>query len=210
MNEATSHIELCNPTSTAVIVIDKQRGYLFPEGEAKDIFGRDDEAVNQKIAAIDEFIEVARTAHVPIIWTQMVENVDESPANLIIRMKGDVLSHVINSGDATFEIVGSKPQPQDKVIVKYRYDAFIGTDLDDYLKAHNIKTLILVGYFTSRCLLATGFVGSGIGYNILVPEDLTDVSPNRKTELPVAFAVIASVIGFLVPSNDIVNYWQNK
>src|SRR3546814_19018744 len=40
-------------------------------------------------------------------------------------------------------------------VVKTRDDAFLGTQLEDLLRAHGIRTLVMVGVSTQSCIAAT-------------------------------------------------------
>jgi nicotinamidase-related amidase len=58
-------------------------------------------------------------------------------------------------------------------IVKHAASAFVGTDLADWLTAHAIDTITIVGYMTHNCDAATIYQAAHAGWNV---EFLTDAS----------------------------------
>jgi nicotinamidase-related amidase len=63
------------------------------------------------------------------------------------------------------------PHPDDIVITKHRIGAFTGTDLDMFLRAKEIDTLILMGIATSGVVLATLLQASDADYRVIVAKD---------------------------------------
>ncbi len=64
-----------------------------------------------------------------------------------------------------------KPADHEPVIGKHRVNAFFGTDLSIVLGAHDIHTLILLGFATSGVVLSTVRYASDADYRVIVVED---------------------------------------
>jgi nicotinamidase-related amidase len=64
-----------------------------------------------------------------------------------------------------------KPQGEEPAVSKHRVGAFHGTDLDMILRAHDINTLILLGYATSGVVLSTTRYASDADYRLIIVED---------------------------------------
>jgi nicotinamidase-related amidase len=64
-----------------------------------------------------------------------------------------------------------KPQKNDFVIHKRRYDSFFGTELDMLLRELKVDTVVLVGLVTEICIQNTAAGAFYRGYHIIVPED---------------------------------------
>lgn len=64
-----------------------------------------------------------------------------------------------------------KPQKNDFVVHKRRYNSFFGTDLDTLLRELKVDTVILVGLVTEICIQNTAAGAFFHGYRIIVPED---------------------------------------
>jgi len=192
-----------NNTNTALIVIDKQVGYMgdgdylgIPfKGEVND-FG-------VHVAAIDSYIERCRLAGLKVIWTKMTEDPKVSPQNIAAKMLATGTPSITSPGSKSYDFVGNVPLNNEKVVEKQYYDAFAQTDLDSYLKENGITTVILVGGFASRCVLGTAFGANGYGYNVIVAEDLVANPVRMKHEIPVAMGIISSILGYVLPHERI-------
>ena len=63
------------------------------------------------------------------------------------------------------------PAEGEPVIGKHRVNAFFGTDLSIVLGAHNVDTLILLGFATSGVVLSTTRYAADADYRVIVVED---------------------------------------
>jgi len=64
-----------------------------------------------------------------------------------------------------------KPIEGEKVISKNEINAFLETDLDEYLKSNNIKNIVLVGMQTHMCLEGGTRAAHDLGYSCTVIHD---------------------------------------
>lgn len=98
------------------------------------------------------------------------------------REKQFPVFHVIHSSkDPNSELHESKPgfamldqfKPQDNepLIIKEVNSAFIGTDLDERLKAQGISTLIIAGLTTNHCVSTTTRMAGNFGYRVYLVGD---------------------------------------
>lgn len=66
-------------------------------------------------------------------------------------------------------------QPSDYVLTKKRVGAFVGTQLDSYLRGQGVTQIFLVGIATSGGVEATGRSAYDLGYNVVyVVDAMTD------------------------------------
>ncbi|MCD5003673.1 cysteine hydrolase [Enterococcus saccharolyticus] len=65
------------------------------------------------------------------------------------------------------------PLPTEKVIQKTVNSAFIGTDLEQYLKAENICQLTIMGLTTPHCVSTTARMSGNLGYRTYLLSDAT-------------------------------------
>jgi nicotinamidase-related amidase len=66
-------------------------------------------------------------------------------------------------------------QPGDHIVTKQRWGAFLGTDLDDYLRRHGVTQVVLTGVATSAGVESTARSAYDLGYNVtLVVDAMTD------------------------------------
>jgi nicotinamidase-related amidase len=66
-------------------------------------------------------------------------------------------------------------QPGDHLVTKQRWGAFLGTDLDDYLRRRGATQIVLTGVATSIGVESTARSAYDLGYNVaLVVDAMTD------------------------------------
>jgi nicotinamidase-related amidase len=68
-----------------------------------------------------------------------------------------------------------EPQPGDHIITKQRWGAFLGTNLNDYLRQHGVTQIVLTGVATSIGVESTARSAYDLGYHVtLVVDAMTD------------------------------------
>jgi nicotinamidase-related amidase len=70
-------------------------------------------------------------------------------------------------------------QPTDHRVSKQRYGAFIGTDLDAYLRSRNVTQVLITGVSTSAGVESTARSACDHGYNVVL---VTDAMTDRSAE----------------------------
>ena len=79
------------------------------------------------------------------------------------------VGHMSKSGTGFHEYV--RPLQGEKVIMKKEVNAFLGTDLDEYLRKNHIQNLILCGMQTHMCLEGATRAAHDLGYRCTVAAD---------------------------------------
>ena len=75
-------------------------------------------------------------------------------------------------GDASTAIHAAvAPKDGEVIVTKHRVGAFLGTDLEMVLRAHNIDTLVLTGISTSGVVLSTLRYAADSDYKLVVVQD---------------------------------------
>jgi nicotinamidase-related amidase len=67
----------------------------------------------------------------------------------------------------------------DRVIEKQRWGAFLGTDLDEYLRGRGVTQVVLAGISTSAGVESTARGAYDLGYNVVL---VTDAMTDRNAE----------------------------
>lgn len=67
----------------------------------------------------------------------------------------------------------AKPLPGEKHFTKTVNSAFIGTGLSDYLREHEIDTLVIVGLTTDHCVSSTTRMAGNLGFDVTLASDAT-------------------------------------
>jgi maleamate amidohydrolase len=121
------------------------------------------------IDAIRSLAHVFRDAGYPIIWVRQEFAPDLSDAFLEMRRRN---MRITIKGTRGSRIVPElAPLPEDHHVVKKRYSAFFGTDLDELLRAHAVDTLVLAGINTHACVRATAIDAYQRDLKVIIPRE---------------------------------------
>lgn len=83
---------------------------------------------------------------------------------------------------------GHRPKPEaealpgERVFIKNVNSAFIGTDLEAYLRAQAIHTLVVVGVQTDYCVSTTVRMAANLGFSVSVVDDATWTYDHRHPD----------------------------
>lgn len=111
----------------------------------------------------------ARQAGVPVIWVRQAFREDLSDAFLIMRKKNIRITIAGTPGAQILEEL--QQAPEDHEVVKKRYSAFHGTDLDALLARLHVTELILAGINTHACIRMAAIDAYQRDYEVVIPKD---------------------------------------
>ena len=162
-------LKAINPKKTAVVVIDMQNDFINPESPLFVASGY------KFVDRLAEFLDTCRGEGIQIIYTEDMVRPDfkdagTAPALCEPMRLGQVLI-AGTQGVKTYSTVA--PKKNDIVIIKHRYSAFFGTELDMILRTTGIDTLILTGVCTDCCVFSTARDAGFYNYQVGVMTDLT-------------------------------------
>ncbi|BCU70455.1 cysteine hydrolase family protein [Stygiolobus caldivivus] len=150
-------IEL-EPSKTALVIVDMQNDFVRREGKLYV------PKAEETIPAIKKLIQKARESSTYIIYTQDWHMKDDPE----FKIWGE---HAL-AGTWGAEIVDElRPEKDDFIIKKYRYDAFFETPLDYILRVKGIKNVIMTGTVANICVLHTAGSAALRWYNVVVAKD---------------------------------------
>jgi len=198
--------DLLAPERCVLLVIDKQRWYLDP-AVSPFLGDADIDVARREIDAHDRFIDGARTAGLPIIWTLMTEGDDHAPANVARRWVRRPDEPRLRREDSGFSFVGASPEPGDVVVEKAYPDAFSVPTLASAIQELDRSTVVLVGSYAGRCVLATAFGAQNQGLDVVVPRGLAEPHPYHEHEEQVFLAIIDTVVGYAIDPAEILAVW---
>jgi ureidoacrylate peracid hydrolase len=202
--------ERTDPRHTALIVVDVQNDFCA-KGGSFDKVGLDLSMVQGMVPELLGFIHKLREAGYFIVWVRnnynSINNWYLSEAWLdqaARRRKGlyhDTPMCVPGSWGADFYTV--KPEPNEPIVTKHRFDAFEGTDLDLILRSRKINTLIMTGFATNVCVETTARHGFVKDYNIVLVKDMC-ASDSRELH-EAALKNIDTFFGQVVSSEELLS-----
>jgi len=138
-----------DPATTALVVVDMQNGFCHPDGS---LYAPGSEAA---IDPVSELVDRAHDAGVQVIYTRDVHPPDQFDDAHYYDEFDRWGEHVLE-GSWEAEIVDELPVTDDDyVVVKHTYDAFHQTELEGWLRAHGIKTLLICGTLANVCVFHT-------------------------------------------------------
>lgn len=117
-----------------------------------------------------------RERKMPIVWIRVERRADY--ADVVFTLTDSFLASGCKRPPATvhgsYEAanVDELPvQPEDQVILKLRFNPFIGTDLDLQLRARKITTILFGGYSTNVGVESGVRTARDLGYDVVVVSD---------------------------------------
>ncbi|MGZ3775044.1 MAG: cysteine hydrolase family protein [Pseudobdellovibrionaceae bacterium] len=140
-------IDTDKDNSQALLLIDVQKGFQDPTFWGK----RNNPALEQNIS---DLLTLFRSRGQTVIHVQHHSTEMASP------LRPDQI------GVEFMDFASPKDEP---VFIKQVNSAFIGTNLETFLKEKCIKQLILAGFTSDHCVSTTARMASNLGFNVFIP-----------------------------------------
>jgi len=166
---------------TALILIDMQKFVLgehyvkaavkagYKESEAWEAVKEYDERVKKVVKNVQELLKLCRRKGFDVIHVRIQGPTDNPRHTAKVNRKiGLIIPPEFEDGEFIDEV---KPLPGELVIAKTNGGALSGTNLDFILRNMDIDSLIIVGFLTDQCVLATSVHAADLGYDVLLLED---------------------------------------
>lgn len=141
----------------ALLVIDMIADFIDPEGAL--YIGP---AAEKVVPQVKSRLEKYRSEGSPVIFICDRHLKDDVEFDLFPP-------HSIEGSGGDEIIPELTPRPDERVIEKRRFSAFVGTDLDLTLRDKGIRDIELVGVVTNICILYTAAMARMYGFNVNVP-----------------------------------------
>jgi nicotinamidase-related amidase len=138
---------------TALLLIDVQQAFTY---QAYWGGNRNNPQAEQNIALL---LSHWRSKGRPVIHVKHNSTTAASPL------------HPAHEGNAIMAF--ARPQAGEPLFGKQVNSAFIGTQLQAYLDANNITSLLIVGFITDHCVSTTARMAGNLGYQVFVAADAT-------------------------------------
>ena len=181
---AVTLAELVDPSSTAVITMEMQRGVcgdLASMGTLADAV-----AESGAIAHTASLLAGARAAGVPIVHCTFSLLADRAgtPMNApLIQVLAKNPAHLLHGTPAAELIPALGLAAGDLVSNRHHgFSPFIGTDLDGILRARNVTTVVVAGVSLNLGIPGTVVEALNFGYRVVVARDCTAGVPAEYGE----------------------------
>lgn len=207
--------KILDPAHTALLIIDMQNDFCLPEGKFAQS-GRDCSATEQIIPTCRRLLDAARSANVLVVhiqqstlpgcqsdnggWLAFKTRDGKSPTYATVNTWG--WEHVESLKPRNDGEDGRFFEP---VVMKFRPDAFLHTQLDLILQANGVESVVCCGCTTEGCVLATVMGAAFHNYYTCVAEDAVATSVDGAQE----HALWLMKKRYLVrTTNTIIDQWK--
>lgn len=146
----------------ALIVVDVVEGFTNPECP----LGSEADAV---VAANEQLMEAFHRAGLPVVLTTVIYRSEQEAS--VFRARIPALN--LLTPDSKWVRFDSRLpiEETDLQVEKRHASSFHGTELDKWLKARDVDSVVVTGLTTSGCVRATAVDGLQNNYRVLVPEE---------------------------------------
>jgi ureidoacrylate peracid hydrolase len=200
-----------DPAHTALIVVDVQNDFCSPVGlMARKGFNIS--AVVEMLPNLQKLIDSSRAVGLPVIFIKTVhdETTDSQQWRDRVSDRPGTKEYEPNCrpaswGSEFYEVV---PGPEDKVVIKYRYSAFTGTNLNVVLRTLGVQSLIFAGLATEICVESSLRDGLFNEYYVSLIEDCS--ASYSSAAHRASIDVISKNFGPVVQAEDLITHWQPR
>ncbi|WP_274651071.1 cysteine hydrolase family protein [Paenibacillus humicola] len=188
--------EFIDLKKSAVIVVDMQNDFCHENG-ATARNGGDVSGVPAIVPNLQRLIDAAHAAGRPVFFIQTTHD-ETTDSQVSLAMRKDRKHKTCVTGTWGAEYFGVYPQQGDIEVIKHRYSAFIGTDLELRLRTLGCETLLMTGVVTSICVESTLRDGYMLDFYPILVTDCT--TGGTKASYDATLSVVSRSFGWLSDS----------
>ena len=188
-----------NPAKTALVVVDMQNGFMVPEvGHAPC------KMAHEIVPNINRLADAVRATGGAVIWIQTAYS-DETLTSwstlygMMLPKGRERRKFSLSPSNKGYEIFPDlKVEPQDLIVVKSRYSAFIqgSSNIEEVLRGRGLDTLLITGTVTNVCCESTARDAMMRNYKtIMVTEEGTKAVDSASGLVDKVQLSFASIMG---------------
>ena len=150
-------------TKPALLVVDFIYGFTDPTTPLGGDFSKE-------LAVTADLLETFRAAQFPIVYTTIAYEPGFEDGGVFVKKIPSL--KILEVGSKMVDVDNRiRPRPDEYVALKKYASAFFNTDIDAYLKARSVDTIIMTGCTTSGCIRASAIDSMQYGYLTIVVEE---------------------------------------
>ena len=150
-------------TKPALLVVDFIYGFTDPTTPLGGDFSKE-------LAVTADLLETFRAAQLPIVYTTIAYEPGFEDGGVFVKKVPSL--KILEVGSKMVDVDNRiRPRPDEYVALKKYASAFFDTDVDAYLKARSVDTIIMTGCTTSGCIRASAIDSMQYGYLTVVVEE---------------------------------------
>jgi nicotinamidase-related amidase len=141
----------------------------LPEKEVREVLREYDQRVKIAVKNARRILQACRKKSYDIIHVKLGAQTNNPRHTAKINRKANFIVPMDADKGRFFDEV--KPTKGELIFPKTNGGAFTGTNLDFVLRNMDIQSIIVTGFLTDQCVLATAICGADIGYDVLLVDD---------------------------------------
>jgi len=199
--------DLLSGKNIALVIIDVQNDYCSSKSPATR--GGDHEFKREASRNTSKILEAARRTKIPVIHVKTIHSEwTDSPVWITRRENPGLVCRVGSWGQEWWdEFPENWPLPTEYVVVKHRWSAFHGTDLDLVLRSKRIESIILAGLSSAGCVDATAKDAFMLDYGVVILSDCTSAKTRESHES--SLQRISHHHGILADSREVLSILES-
>jgi ureidoacrylate peracid hydrolase len=159
------HFEF-DPRKAALLIVDMNRAFVGA-GAPLEV-----PRALENVPRIKRLLEACRELSVPVVHVSHAFRTDGRDRGMMYDFWPVLQSGVLEEGSEGTEIYPDiAPVEGESVIIKHRYNAWFGTDLDIVVRNLGVDTLIICGTTTDRCTGLTAYEAFMRDLKVVFPSD---------------------------------------
>ncbi len=196
----------------ALVVVDVQHDFGDPERLTD--YGLTDEALaalDRTVTRIGGLVNAARHTGVPVVWVELGSDPARPWRSSNWLREGDYDAPMSDSEPCRIGSIGAQwyrmePALGELRVVKRGYSGFLGTGLDEKLRAAGHDWLTIVGLTSECCVDATAQDAMQLDWPVVVPRDATTAYDLAVHEA--ALVQLELNVAVLSDADEVVDLWK--
>jgi nicotinamidase-related amidase len=141
----------------------------LPEKEVREALREYDQRVRKAVKNAQRILHACRKKGYDTIHIKLGAQTSNPRHTAKINRKANFI--VPMDSEKGMFLAEVMPNQGELIFPKTNGGAFTGTNLDFVLRNMDIESIIVTGFLTDQCILATAICGADIGYDVLLVED---------------------------------------
>ena len=161
---------MSNSSTSALLLIDIQPEW-YSQSHISKLFPKLPQNISNLLEVCRQLPNID-VVHIRALYSKSNNNINKEDWSKWIETFEELNPEKQTQIDGTINVESfAKEIGDEKLFLKPTFDAFLGTDLEKYLKEKNIQRVLIAGLITSVCVQATACSAFLRGYKVELIED---------------------------------------
>jgi ureidoacrylate peracid hydrolase len=195
------------PSHTALLVVDVQNDFCHSDGGLA-VAGADMTHIQAAIPRLADLVRAAHSAGVFIVFLRIVQS-PHTTSDAWESLEPSEGPRLVVHGEWGAEYYDGLPHEcMDVEVVKHRHSGFVGTGLDELLRARGCRTVVLGGVATNVCVEGTAREAADRDYYVVLAHDASGAA--RPDLHAMTIENVRTYLGVVVTSAELTALWANE